>query len=92
VSTDPPPPRRHRERRTRSRTTDWHADREFANTVTCPPRPKGCAAPIGRTCRNTLTGDELVNQPAHEARMRRAEQAEPDTADAETPALDLEEA
>lgn len=87
-------------RRNRSRTTDFHADREFANTVQCPPRPKGCNAPIGKTCRNLGTGDELVNWPAHEARVKRAEAAfetaakaeQATLADAEPPAPDMEDA
>lgn len=66
---------------------DWHADREFAQTVVCPPYPKGCRAPIGATCRNRH-GDELVNQPAHDARLARAEAAFQAAADAEQPEPD----
>lgn len=80
VSTLTPP-------RQRTRDMDWHADREFALTVTCPAYPKGCRAPIGTTCRNRH-GDELVNQPAHDARLRLAEQVEPTAAE---PAPDLTE-
>lgn len=69
----PRPPRQVRER---SRDTDWWAAREWANTVQCPPWPRGCAAPIGSTCVNRY-GDELINQPAHDAREKRAAAAEP---------------
>lgn len=72
-------PRRYRPRRARSRDMDWWGDRELAQTVQCPPRPRGCGAPIGETCRNRH-GEELVNQPAHDARLRRAAQPEPDPA------------
>ncbi|GAA4845636.1 hypothetical protein GCM10023201_41220 [Actinomycetospora corticicola] len=79
---------RARERRTRGRDMDWHADRELANTVVCPPKPKGCNAPIGTTCRNFGTGQELENWPAHEARLKRAEavfQAAAEAEQAEAP-------
>lgn len=74
------PPRHHRSRprsiRERSRDTAWHAAREFAQTVQCPLHPKGCGRPIGQTCVNRW-GEELVNQPAHQAREQRAAAAEP---------------
>lgn len=63
---------------------DWWADRELAQTVACLRSPWGCNAPIGRTCRNRH-GEELINQPAHDRRLKRAMAAEPAPATEETP-------
>jgi hypothetical protein len=48
------------------------ADRDRAETVPCPDRPRGCAMPAGTTCRNLTTGEPLEHQPAHFARLRAA--------------------
>lgn len=69
-----------RDRRTRTRDFAWWDARERAETVACPPKPRGCRAPIGHTCRNRH-GEELVNQPAHLARLRLAGAPEPEPAD-----------
>lgn len=81
-----PPPYRRRPRQTRERTRDmdWWADRELSQTVACPPWPKGCRAPIGAPCRDRHDA-ELINQPAHQARLDRAMAAEPAPATEETP-------
>lgn len=82
MSTDQPPRHRPHPRAPRQRSRDftWWDQRERDETVSCPPRPKGCGAPIGVTCRNR-NGDELANFPAHLARTKRATAAEPGSAD-----------
>lgn len=79
----PPPWRHRRERRQRSRDFTWWDEREHAETVQCPPRPRGCGRPISQTCTNRW-GDELVNQPAHLVRIRLAAAAEPATEHTDT--------
>lgn len=65
-------------RATRQRTRDlsWFTARAHAETVPCPAKPRGCSAPTGTTCRNRH-GEELINQPAHLVRSRRADNPPP---------------
>lgn len=76
-----------RRRPTRAELADlarqlWELERDAAQTVPCPPQPRGCAVPAGVTCRNLATGRPLERQPAHQARRDAADQttARPDPA------------
>lgn len=62
--------------RQRTRDLAWHEQRTHAETVACVAGPKGCAMPAGTTCRDRF-GVELTNQPAHVARIARADQPPP---------------
>ncbi|QJY46676.1 hypothetical protein [Pseudonocardia broussonetiae] len=48
------------------------ADREQAETVPCPDRPRGCGARPDEPCRNLHTGGPLQHLPAHAARLAAA--------------------
>lgn len=50
---------------------DQH-DREIAETVPCPDKPRGCGRPAGTACRNLHTGELLERLPAHAARLAAA--------------------
>lgn len=50
----------------------WLADRDAAEALPCPPKPRGCGAPPGQTCTNVHTGRPLAGQPAHLVRIRAA--------------------
>ncbi|QAY16798.1 hypothetical protein SEA_TIAMOCELI_54 [Gordonia phage Tiamoceli] len=50
---------------TAQHSLDWHQTRTAAETVPCPY----CRAPVGRTCRNKYTGQE-VSFPAHPDRVK----------------------
>lgn len=47
-------------------------DRDQAETVACPARPRGCGAAPGEPCINLQTGRPLEHLPAHDARLRAA--------------------
>lgn len=51
---------------------DDQADRERAETVPCPDRPRGCGMPAGTMCRNLITGQPLEHLAAHAARLAAA--------------------
>lgn len=50
----------------------WLADRDAAEAVPCPPKPRGCGVAAGQTCRNVHTGQPLTGPPAHLVRIRDA--------------------
>lgn len=47
-------------------------DRDQAETVACPDKPRGCGRPAGTACRNLSTGEPLEHLPAHAARLAAA--------------------
>lgn len=71
--------------RTRAELADheWRATRAEAETVDCPPPPTGCGEPAGHTCinraitRHAGRAVPLDNLPAHPARIRKAQEANP---------------
>lgn len=48
------------------------ADRDQAETVACPDKPRGCGRPAGTSCRNLHSGELLEHLPAHAARLAAA--------------------
>lgn len=66
------------------RSLDWMQTRSHAETVRCPH----CRAPVGTTCRNTHTGREITNFPAHPDRVKLANDRPPATHSAEIADLD----
>lgn len=72
-----------------SRGQQWHARqanarresaalKELAETVACPPPPKGCGMPKGAPCVARFTGEEphpLNRMPAHPTRITLARKA-----------------
>jgi hypothetical protein len=63
-------------RRTRTRSQGWWAERNHALTVDCVGHPRGCQAKAGQVC-VAMDGQELVNQTAHAPRVQRAEAENP---------------
>lgn len=53
-----------------AKSLDWIAARTEAERVPCPH----CHAPIGYTCRNHITGQEIHGLPAHTPRIKLAHQ------------------
>jgi hypothetical protein len=51
---------------------EWLCERDTAETVPCPPRPKGCGVAAGQTCVSAVGGRPLQGPPAHGARIRLA--------------------